>query len=189
MTRCAGNRNHRASCYWLTGLPGAGKTTLANHVCQVLISHGIRAIVLDGDQLRQGLNSDLGYSRAERRENIRRIAEVARILVDAGLVVLVSAISPYREDRLAARSRFANGSFFEVFVATDLGTAMARDPKGLYALAQAGKISHLTGWDDPYEPPEAPDIKIETADCSVAESADSLVSLILDTLEASPANS
>ncbi len=158
-------------CYWFTGLSGAGKSTLALHLRETLVGEGVQAIVLDGDRLRQGLNSDLGFSRADRRENIRRIAEVARLLVEEGLVVLVSAISPYREARQAARQRFAPGRFFEVFVATDLATCMARDTKGLYTRAQAGTLPHLTGWNDPYEAPESPEFTIEAVDCTVRDAA------------------
>ncbi|MGV8893403.1 MAG: adenylyl-sulfate kinase [Burkholderiaceae bacterium] len=164
-----------ARCYWFTGLPGAGKTTLANHLHQALMARGIASVVLDGDLLRQGLNRDLGFTREDRRENLRRMGEVSRLMVDAGLVVLVAAISPYDADRQAARQRFAEGTFFEVYVATDLATCMERDPKGLYALAQAGKITHLTGWDDPYERPMAPDFEIHTVALPVEEACALLV--------------
>jgi len=156
-------------CYWFTGLSGAGKSTLAAHVHAALESKGVLAMVLDGDRVREGLNSDLGFSRADRRENIRRIAEVARLLVEEGFVVLVSAISPYEADRQAARERFIPGTFFEVFVATDLATCAARDTKGLYARAQAGQLAHLTGWNDPYEVPCRPEFVIETVERTVKE--------------------
>lgn len=149
-------------CFWLTGLPGSGKSTLANAWHQALCASGVRAVVLDGDALRKGLNSDLGFGREARRENVRRIGEVARLMAEAGLVVIVAAISPYRADRQAARALFGAGAFVEVFVATDLATCMARDPKGLYALAKAGKLTGLTGWDDAYEQPEAADLVIDT---------------------------
>ncbi|MHA6823847.1 adenylyl-sulfate kinase [Ralstonia pseudosolanacearum] len=158
-------------CYWFTGLSGAGKSTLTSHLREALAGEGVPAMVLDGDRLRQGLNSDLGFTRADRRENVRRIAEVARLLVEEGWVVLVSAISPYQEDRQAARERFAPGRFFEVFVATDLATCMARDTKGLYARAQAGTLPHLTGWNDPYEVPLRPEFTIETTDRTVRDAA------------------
>lgn len=161
----------QGQCYWFTGLSGAGKSTLASFVCEVLAREGLPAIMLDGDRLRQGLNIDLGFSRADRRENVRRIAEVAALLVNEGFVVLVSVISPYREDRQAARKRFGPGRFFEVFLATDLATCMARDTKGLYAQARAGTLQHLTGWSDPYEVPECPEFTIETANRTVEDAA------------------
>jgi adenylyl-sulfate kinase len=164
-----------ACCLWLTGLPGAGKTTLATHLHRELGARGVQSIVLDGDRLREGLNRDLGFSRDDRRENVRRISEVARLLVGEGFVVLVAAISPYQADRRAARERFATGTFIEAYIATDLATCMARDPKGLYALARAGKISHMTGWDDSYEPPEAPDVTLDTAACTVEQAVEKLM--------------
>lgn len=165
----------RASCYWLTGLSGAGKTTLAQHIRQELAARGAGCVVLDGDRFRQGLNRDLGFSREDRRESVRRIAEVAAMLVEAGLVVLVSAIAPYREDRQPARALFEAGEFFEVYVDTDLDTCARRDPKALYARVKAGEIQHFTGWDDPYEAPLSPDFIAHTAGRSVAESAAPLV--------------
>jgi len=161
-------------CFWFTGLPGSGKTTLATHLHLDLSARGVKSIVLDGDLLREGLNRDLGFSRNDRRENVRRISEVARLLVSEGYVVLVAAISPYRADRRAARDRFASAMFIEVYVATDLATCMARDPKGLYALAQAGKITNMTGWDDSYEYPEAPDITLNTAEHTVEQTIEQL---------------
>lgn len=166
-------------CYWLTGLPGAGKTTLATYTQQQLAQKGIQAIVLDGDHLRKGLNKDLGFSREDRQENIRRMSEVARLMAEFGMVALVSAISPYREDRLSARNLFQPGQFFEVHIATDIATCIDRDPKGLYARAKAGEIQHLTGWDAPYENPETPELVIHTANHSVEESAHALIKHIL----------
>lgn len=160
-----------ARCYWLTGLPGAGKTTLAHALHQAADAQGLRAIVLDGDTLRKGLNRDLAFDRAARRENVRRMAEVAKLLVDAGLIVFVAAISPYREDREAARALFPQWQFAEIFVSTDLGTCAARDPKGLYARARRGELSGLTGWSDAYEAPARPESRIDTAGLSVAEAA------------------
>jgi adenylyl-sulfate kinase len=149
-------------CYWLTGLSGAGKSTITALTVQNLRERGYRLSVLDGDDLRTGLNRDLGFAKADRAENVRRIGEVARLMVDTGLIVLVSAISPYRADRDAARSRIGEHRCFEVFIDTDLQTCVARDPKGLYARAGMGEIKGLTGWDDPYEMPLAPDISIRT---------------------------
>ena len=150
--------NWQACCYWLTGLPAAGKTTLAMAVQQALSLHSISASVLDGDLLRQGLSSDLGYAPADRSENIRRLAEIAKLMVEAGIVTLVSAISPYAADRQAARNRFAADAFFEVFVDTDLDICMSRDPKGLYRRARSGEITNLTGFNAPYERPLEPDL-------------------------------
>ncbi len=132
-------------------------------------------MVLDGDRFRQGLNRDLGFSREDRRENVRRIAEVAAMMVDAGLVVLVSAIAPYQADRQCARDLFTDGAFFEVYVNTDLDTCATRDPKSLYARVKAGEITHFTGWDDPYEAPTEPDFIAQTSDRDVAASAEPLV--------------
>lgn len=167
--------DQQACCYWFTGLSGAGKSTLANHMHRELRSRGIQCVVLDGDRFRQGLNRDLGFSREDRRENVRRIAEVAAMMVDAGLVVLVSAIAPYEADRQCARDLFTDGAFFEVYVNTDLDTCAARDPKALYARVKAGEITHFTGWDDPYEAPTEPDFIAQTAGREIAESAEHLV--------------
>jgi adenylylsulfate kinase len=168
-----------AACYWLTGLSGAGKSTLARHIHQELQSNGVRAVILDGDVLREGLNSNLGFSREDRRENVRRIAEVAKLMVDAGLVVLVSVISPYAEDRAKARGRFDPDTFFEVYVSTDFETCARRDIKGLYAKARSGEVRQFTGLNDPYEPPVAADFEIPTAGRSVAEAADPIVRSVM----------
>ena len=156
--------NHFPVCYWLTGLPGAGKTTLATYFAQSLKERGYRPHILDGDVLRHGLNKDIGFSREDRAEKVRRISEVARILVDAGLVVIVSAISPFRQDRELTRFSFSPGTYFEVFVDTPLPVCIERDPKGLYRKAQEGRLSGLTGWDAPYERPVASEIAIFTPD-------------------------
>jgi len=158
-------------CYWFTGLSGAGKSTIATRAAQDLRLHGYRVSVLDGDQLRAGLNRDLGFSREDRAENVRRIGEVARLMVDAGLIVLVSAISPYQVDREVARRRIGEHRCFTVLIDTPLQTCIERDPKGLYARARAGEIKGLTGWDDPYEAPGAPDISIPTVSVSVEAAA------------------
>lgn len=170
-----GHAGQIASCYWLTGLSGAGKSTLSCHFERALRELGYRSFVLDGDDLRKGLNKGLGFSRADRAENIRRIAEVARLMADAGLIVLVSAISPYREDRRAARALFDADKFFEVFVDTALVTCVARDTKGLYKKAREGLISQLTGWDDPYETPFSPELMISTTDTPLEASIEKLV--------------
>jgi len=153
-----------ARCFWLTGLPGAGKTTLARLLEVRLRAQGRTVMVLDGDLLRQGLNRDLGFSDADRAENIRRTAEVARLLVDAGTTVVVALISPLRAERDKARERFAPGTFVEVFVDAPLAECERRDPKGLYARARRGELRQFTGIDSAYEPPLSPDLHLHTAD-------------------------
>jgi bifunctional enzyme CysN/CysC len=176
-TRAQLNRQ-RPCVVWLTGYSGAGKSTIANLVEKRLFSLGRRTYLLDGDNVRHGLNRDLGFTEQDRVENIRRVAEVAKLMVDAGLIVLVSFISPFRAERGAARALMGEGEFFEVFVDTTLATAEARDVKGLYKKARAGALKNFTGIDSPYEPPEAPEIHIDTSRLSVIEGAD----LIIDTL-------
>jgi adenylyl-sulfate kinase len=156
----------RGTTVWFTGLSGSGKSTVANAVAEELLNAGRLAYVLDGDNVRHGLNADLGFSAADRSENIRRVGEVARLMADAGLVVLVPVISPYRADRERARALHvaAGLDFVEVFVDTPLELCEERDPKGLYAKARAGQLSGMTGIDDPYEAPEAPDLRVGPAD-------------------------
>ena len=153
---------HSGATVWMTGLPGSGKSTIASGVESALLAWGRSAYILDGDNLRHGLNGDLGFSAADRAENVRRTAEVSALLADAGVVVLVALVSPYRADREAARAvHEARGlPFLEVHVATPLDECERRDPKGLYARARAGEISGLTGVDDPYEPPFAADVVV-----------------------------
>jgi adenylyl-sulfate kinase len=171
---------HSGATIWMTGLPGSGKSTIASGVEASLLDAGRSAYILDGDNLRHGLNGDLGFSAADRTENVRRTAEVSALLADAGVVVLVALVSPYRADRDAARSvHDARGlPFLEVHVATSLEECERRDPKGLYARARAGEISGLTGVDDPYEPPVAPDVVVGGAD----ESAEDAVARVLAAL-------
>jgi adenylyl-sulfate kinase len=166
------------SCIWLTGLSGAGKTTLAHELARALQTHGVRCATLDGDVLRTGLNADLGFSESDRRENIRRVAEVARLMVDAGLVVIVSLISPFRRDRERARERLGNPRFLEVFVDTPLAVCEQRDVKGLYARARRGELPEFTGIASPYEAPEQPNLHLRCDQCSPQEA----VSRILDRL-------
>jgi bifunctional enzyme CysN/CysC len=151
---------------WLTGLSGSGKSTVAVEVERLLVAEGRPAYILDGDNLRHGLNADLGFSPADRTENIRRIGEVARLMADAGVVALVPVISPYRADRDRARGIHddAEVPFLEVFVDTPLDVCESRDPKGLYAKARAGEITGFTGVDAPYEAPAAPDLRLTPAD-------------------------
>jgi bifunctional enzyme CysN/CysC len=147
---------------WFTGLSGAGKSTVADATSTALLDTGRAAYVLDGDNIRHGLNADLAFSAADRAENVRRIGEVARLLADAGLVALVPVVSPYRADRDRARAAHAAAGlrFVEVYVDTPLSVCEARDPKGLYARARAGELTGLTGVDDPYEPPASPDLHL-----------------------------
>lgn len=149
-------------CIWLTGLSGAGKTTIAQAVQERLQAQGHLVYVLDGDLLRHGLNRDLGFSNQDRSENTRRVAEVARMMVDAGVTVLVALISPFEEDRRKARALFDERQFFEVFVDAPLLVCMRRDVKGLYAKAQQGHVYAMTGLGSPYESPTKSDLRLET---------------------------
>ena len=152
---------HGGRTVWFTGLSGSGKSTLAFAVEEALVARGVAAYVLDGDNVRFGLNRDLGFSAADRTENVRRIGEVCRLFQDAGLVVLSAFISPYRADRDAVRALHPEGSFVEVFVDTPLDICEARDVKGLYARARTGEIPEFSGISAPYEAPEAPDITVD----------------------------
>lgn len=173
-------KRQRACCVWFTGLSGAGKTTLGNRLDQTLIAHGLHSYLLDGDRLRRGLCHDLGMSEASRRENVRRIGEVARLMVDAGLIVIVSAISPYRSDRDACRQHFAQGQFIEVHVSTPLGECMRRDAKGLYRAVREGRIRNFTGIDSPYEPPLEPEFVVDTSVECGSLFIDQLLSLLVE---------
>ncbi len=158
------NMNGQKPCVlWLTGLSGSGKSSTANLVEAQLHAIGHRTYLLDADSVRRGLNSDLGFEPADRVENIRRVAEVSKLMVDAGLIVLVCLISPFRVSRETARKLFEPGEFIEVFVDAPLAVAQQRDPKGLYKQARQGKISNFTGIDSPYEIPELPEIHIDTS--------------------------
>jgi bifunctional enzyme CysN/CysC len=148
---------------WFTGLSGSGKSTIANLVEKRLYANGRHTTTLDGDNVRHGLNRDLGFTDADRVENIRRVAETAKLMADAGLLVLVSFISPFRSEREMARGLMPEGEFLEIFVDTPLEICRARDPKGLYARAFAGEIRNFTGVDSPYEPPAQPDLHLRTA--------------------------
>jgi bifunctional enzyme CysN/CysC len=160
---------------WFTGLSGAGKSTIANLVERRLYLLGHHTYLLDGDNVRHGLNKDLGFTAADRVENIRRVAEVARLMTDAGLIVLVSFISPFRAERRMARELLRPGEFFEVFVDTPLAIAEARDPKGLYRKARRGELKNFTGIDSPYEPPEHADVRIDTTSTSAEDAADAIL--------------
>ncbi len=167
---------------WLTGLSGSGKSTIAVELERRLIAGGRPAYLLDGDNIRHGLNGDLGFSAEDRDENVRRVAHVARLFADAGVVAVVPLISPYRAARELARElhEAADLPFFEVFVDTPLDVCEARDPKGLYARARAGEISGMTGIDDPYEAPASPERRYTPADGSPGEIVDDLLALLTD---------
>ncbi len=171
-------------CLWLTGLPGAGKSTIANLLEKHLFAAGRHTSILDGDNIRHGLSRDLGFTEADRVENIRRAMEVARLFVDAGLVVIVAFISPYRAERDLARSRFEPDEFVEIYVDASLEECERRDPKGLYAKARRGELKNFTGIDSDYEAPAAPEIHLDT----VARSADECVELVLSYLESNALN-
>jgi bifunctional enzyme CysN/CysC len=164
-------------CIWFTGLSGSGKSTIANLLEKRLHSEGRHTYILDGDNLRHGLNRDLGFTDADRVENIRRVAEVARLMLDAGLVVLVSFISPFQAERAMARSLFAEGEFFEVFVDASLAECEKRDTKGLYAKARRGELKNFTGIDSPYEQPSAPDVHLLSTHCDPETLVDQLSDL------------
>ncbi|ASG23573.1 adenylyl-sulfate kinase [Nitrospirillum viridazoti CBAmc] len=171
-------KGQRPRVLWFTGLSGAGKSTIANLVEKKLHAHGRHTMLLDGDNVRHGLNRDLSFTDADRVENIRRVAEVSKLMVDAGLIVLVSFISPYRAERRMARELLGPGEFLEVFVDTPLAVAEDRDVKGLYAKARAGKIPNFTGIDSPYEPPESPDVRIDTQAMTAEQAANHIFTLL-----------
>jgi bifunctional enzyme CysN/CysC len=173
-TRSAMNA-HRPAVVWFTGLSGAGKSSVANLVEKRLHASRARTYLLDGDNVRHGLNHDLGFTAADRIENIRRVAEVARLMVDAGLIVLVSFISPFRDERELARSKVEDGEFCEVFIDTPLEIAEQRDVKGLYKKARAGALKNFTGIDSPYEPPEAPEVHIDTTATTPQGAAEAII--------------
>ena len=163
-------KNQRPCILWFTGLSGAGKSTVANALEQALHRRGYHTYLLDGDNVRHGLNKNLGFTAEDRVENIRRIGEVAKLFVDGGTIVLTAFISPYRQDRRLVRDLVDEGEFIEVFVDTPLGVCEDRDPKGLYKKARAGEIKGFTGIDDPYERPERPEITLRTDQNSIEES-------------------
>lgn len=170
---------HKGLVLWFTGLSASGKSTVANIVDQKLHRRGCRSYVLDGDNIRHGLNKNLGFSAEDRAENIRRIGEVARLFADAGVIAITCFISPYRADRDAARALHPNGGFIEIFVDCPIEVCEQRDPKGLYKKARAGQLKGFTGIDDPYEPPLRPELVLQAG----TESAEALADEVIAYLE------
>jgi len=179
---CRRDRNilngHLSGLIWLTGLSASGKSTLAHHAEKRLHEMGVRSYVLDGDNVRHGLNADLGFSREERKENLRRVAELSRLLVDAGIIVLAAFISPYRADRDYIRRRFEGDLFAEVYVRCSLDECEKRDPKGQYRKARGGIIGQYTGVSSPYEEPDSPDLTIDTETQDIESSVQGLLALM-----------
>jgi adenylyl-sulfate kinase len=180
ITRAARERlaGHRGCTIWFTGLSGSGKSTLAHALERKLWARGVRTYVLDGDNVRCGLNADLGFALCDRRENVRRIGEVAKLFTDAGVVVSAALISPYRSDRDRVRRIIGPDDFVEVFVDAPLQVCEQRDPKGLYARARAGELDAFTGISAPYEPPSSPDIIIRTDRCTRSRGVAEILTLL-----------
>ncbi|OUW48329.1 MAG: adenylyl-sulfate kinase [Synechococcus sp. TMED187] len=176
----AEQRGHRSTILWFTGLSGAGKSTLANAVNQALFERGLATYVLDGDNVRHGLCKDLGFSDADREENIRRIGEVAKLFLDAGVIVLTAFVSPFRADRDKARALVENGDFTEIFCSADLSVCEQRDTKGLYAKARAGEIKEFTGISSPYEAPERPELSVDTGASDLEACVNQVVRALID---------
>ena len=170
--------NQKGVLLWFTGLSASGKSTMAYTLEHALVQRGHLAYVLDGDNIRHGLNKNLGFSADDRKENIRRIAEVGKLFVDAGIVTMTSFISPYRADRDAARATLGEGNFFEIFCDTPIDVCEQRDPKGLYKKARAGELKGFTGIDDPYEPPLRPEIVLDVSKVKPEEAAVRLIELL-----------
>lgn len=169
---------HKSAVVWFTGLSGSGKSTIAVELEKELHHLGVRTYCLDGDNIRHGLNKDLGFNPDDRKENIRRIGEVSKLMVEAGLVVLAAFISPYRADRNEIRKRMDDGEFIEVFVNAKIETCESRDPKGLYKKARAGEVKEFTGIDAPYEAPLNPECMVNTDKQSVEESVQTIMSYL-----------
>ncbi|MCY8911840.1 adenylyl-sulfate kinase [Bacillus atrophaeus] len=166
---------HKSCVLWFTGLSGSGKSVMANAVDEKLYERGIQSYVLDGDNIRHGLNQDLGFRAEDRVENIRRIGEVAKLFVDSGQIILTAFISPFREDRKMVKEKFPQEEFFEIYIKCALNICEERDPKGLYKKARSGEIKHFTGIDSPYEAPLSPDLTIESDKISIADAADLII--------------
>ena len=174
---------HKPCVVWLTGLPGSGKSTVANTVEQKLFALGFKTYTLDGDNVRHGLNNDLGFTDADRVENIRRVAEVAKLMVDAGLIVITAFISPFISEREYARKIFADDEFIEVFVDAPLEVCEARDPKGLYKKARSGQLTNFTGIDSEYQKPKNPEIVLESVKKNPGELADYVLDYLIPKTE------
>ncbi|WP_353777103.1 adenylyl-sulfate kinase [Winogradskyella sp. 3972H.M.0a.05] len=175
--------NHNSFLLWFTGLSGSGKSTIANIVEQKLFEQGVKTYSLDGDNIRKGINQDLSFSPEDRTENIRRIAEIANLMVDAGIVVLAAFVSPYKKDRDNIRSIVKDVNFVEIFINTSLEECERRDVKGLYKKARAGEIKNMTGISAPYEVPENPDIEIRTEEYTAEGAANNIVQFIQEKLK------
>lgn len=176
-------KNHRPTLIWFTGLSGSGKSTIANAVEQALFNKGIHTYLLDGDNVRKGINSNLSFSPEDRTENIRRIGEIANLMIDAGLVVLATFVSPYREDRENVKKIVGSANFVEVFVNTPIAECERRDVKGLYEKARKGEIKNFTGINAPYEVPLTPDIEVDTTKLSVEVIVEVIIKQILGKIE------
>ena len=170
--------NHKSVVIWFTGLSGSGKSTLAHSVEEILFSKGCRTYVLDGDNVRHGLTSNLGFSNEDRKENIRRIGEVTKLMMEAGLIILTAFISPFREDRIAVRNLISDGDFIEIYCKASLETCEARDLKGLYKRARLGEIKNYTGINSPYEVPENADLIIDTEQETIEDSVSIIISFL-----------
>lgn len=175
--------NHNSFLMWFTGLSGSGKSTIANVVEQKLFQKGIKTYTLDGDNIRKGINSDLTFAPEDRTENIRRIAEISNLMVDAGVVTLAAFVSPYKKDRLNIKHIVKDVNFVEIYINTSVEECERRDVKGLYKKARAGEIKNMTGISAPYEAPEQPDIEIKTEDVSIEDAANKIVEYILPKLK------
>jgi len=171
-------RGHRGVALWFTGLSGSGKSTVAHAVERALFERSYVTYVLDGDNIRHGLNGDLGFSPEDRKENVRRVGEVAKLFTEAGVITLCAFVSPYQADRDWVRSRFVKGDFLEVYVKASLEECERRDPKGLYNRARAGEVTNLTGMSAPYEVPSSPELVLDTEAESLSESVDRVLQFL-----------
>ncbi|REL30171.1 adenylyl-sulfate kinase [Thalassotalea euphylliae] len=179
-TQRAEQKKQRPCLLWYTGLSGSGKSTVANAVDALLFERGHHTYLLDGDNVRHGLNGDLGFSDEDRVENIRRISEVSKLFIDAGLIVSTAFISPFKEDRAQARALLAEGEFIEVFIDTPIEVCEQRDPKGLYKKARAGEIKDFTGIDSAYDMPQAPELHVKTAEQDIEQCALQIVNYLAE---------
>ena len=173
-------KNQKPCLLWYTGLSGSGKSTVANAVDSLLVSKNVHSYLLDGDNVRHGLNGDLGFTDEDRVENIRRISEVSKLFLDAGLIVSTAFISPFAQDRTMARDKLEKGEFIEVFIDTPIEVCESRDPKGLYKKARAGEIKHFTGIDSDYDVPTSPEIHVKTDEQSIEACAVQIVDYLIE---------